>query len=518
MACTSSKANTGQIAVSNRYFKIALRDYKDWRFAFWREFLQNAVDCGSGKAHAHLWYDKTSKELIIQFQNDGRPMNRSELFEKFLALGETSKSGTAIGGFGKAKEILCFAHNSYEIRTGIWLVVGSGSSFSFKDDLPMVCGTKTTVRIENQESYEVGWFIDKLRSVVAMSKLYQLTVTWAKDDGQAMVLNSQDRLGKAIRKTEKFRVSKYGFASSDLGQRAIVRAGGVAMFTRDIGGKQSYIFDLIDEPREDLTSNRDGLIELAAKEFDQLLKEVTTETVSFDRSEVELKTVIQDGLSFYGSIPDKPTELQSKAKPEVAEKEVSQESEVAEAEAAEAEVAEPSKVDEVKPFPPAPPPPAKYSIVLKGYGTRPLRRYWCDTHVSTKLKRLISKWVTAVRIMHEITSDRSVFRVGLVFDKRDDRNEAMLQEVGGYTTFFINPLTIEGTLLPMTSYDDLKLISFAAHEYVHKQTRYHDEIYASRLTDIMTLCMAHLPKFRKALRETRVYDFAFPSEWPQNNS
>ena len=443
-------------------------------------------------------------------------MNRSELFEKFLALGETSKSGTAIGGFGKAKEILCFAHSSYEIRTGIWLVVGSGSSFAFKDDLPMVVGTKTTVRIENQESYEVGWFIDKLRSVVAMSKLYQLTVTWARDDGQAMVLNSQDRLGKAIRKSERFRVSKYGFASSDHSQRAIVRAGGVAMFTRDIGGKQSYIFDLIDEPREDLTSNRDGLTEVAAKEFDQLLKEVTTETVSFDKSEVELKTVIQDGLSFYGNIPEKPkAEPEPKVEPEATKPEAPQEVEDS---AVEVEVIEPAESDPVKPFPPVPPPPTKYSIVLKGYGTRPLRRYWCDTHVSAKLKRLVSKWVTAVRIMHEITSDRSVFRVGLVFDKRDNAVEAMLQEIGGYTTFLLNPLTAEGTLLPMASYDDLKLISLAAHEYCHKQNRYHDEIYASRLTDIMTLCMAHLPKFRKALRETRVYDFAFPGEWPQNNS
>lgn len=50
----AARQTQGQIAVSNRYFKIALRDYKDWRFAFWRSSFRTPSTVGAARL-THLW-------------------------------------------------------------------------------------------------------------------------------------------------------------------------------------------------------------------------------------------------------------------------------------------------------------------------------------------------------------------------------------------------------------------------------------------------------------------------------
>ena len=102
-----------RIKVDFNYFKTcAKREYTQNLPVIWiREALQNSTDAGA----ENVWIELTDDE--ITFTDDGKGMDSNIINNKLLTLGGSQKDAGAVGGFGKAKEVLFFCHSEWSITS-----------------------------------------------------------------------------------------------------------------------------------------------------------------------------------------------------------------------------------------------------------------------------------------------------------------------------------------------------------------------------------------------------------------
>src|ERR1700730_3473627 len=107
------------VTIGRKFFSKSFNDYSNKFWAFAREMMQNSLDCGSKMISIEI-HERTSPdgdaETHVTVENNGEPMSLEILRDKLLSLGESGKEFPgSVGGFGKAKEILYFAHKRYVI-------------------------------------------------------------------------------------------------------------------------------------------------------------------------------------------------------------------------------------------------------------------------------------------------------------------------------------------------------------------------------------------------------------------
>jgi hypothetical protein len=130
-------------------FANATEAYVDWKVKWWREAIQNGVDAGATiiRCEAHEQPDGT---WLVSCEDNGRGMSRDTIENKLMAVGGTDKrsgGGGSVGGFGLAKNMLLFTWMSWEIRSRDSMIHGVGGSGSDFETIPMMQGTKITVRM-----------------------------------------------------------------------------------------------------------------------------------------------------------------------------------------------------------------------------------------------------------------------------------------------------------------------------------------------------------------------------------
>lgn len=97
------------VIIGPQFFQNEKRTYSNWRSALIRELIQNAVDAPNSEI-----IDFQIENGIITIDDNGSGMSRETLTSVFLVLGETTKkSADHCGGFGIARNLLCFAQTSY---------------------------------------------------------------------------------------------------------------------------------------------------------------------------------------------------------------------------------------------------------------------------------------------------------------------------------------------------------------------------------------------------------------------
>ena len=123
------------VTIGSEFFVKSFNDYRDKYWAFAREIMQNSIDCGSTAIDIKIIEVPDDDCTLVVVRNDGEPMTREILVGKLLSLGSSGKDFQgAVGGFGKAKEILYFAHRSYAIASGLCRVSGSGAATTWRRD------------------------------------------------------------------------------------------------------------------------------------------------------------------------------------------------------------------------------------------------------------------------------------------------------------------------------------------------------------------------------------------------
>lgn len=264
--------NQRQIKVPPEYFRKAKDEYADWILAWWREAFQNSLDAGA--THLDINLSALDRGVSISFKDNGKGMSEHTLLNTFLALGGSEKPGDSIGGFGYAKNLLCFAHKNYVIATGHQRIQGMGGDYEhWLDEDQHVDGVLLEVVIDDERA-KLPRFEDSLRMLINASNLPKnVTVTLngkdIKPEPQRFGFKSNTSIGPL-----QFRDSSYGPS------KLWVRIGGLAMFPVTVWTDDSNfqgIIDLQGSSLELLTSNRDSLRSDPAEALQKVVQQLSNE-------------------------------------------------------------------------------------------------------------------------------------------------------------------------------------------------------------------------------------------------
>ena len=91
------------------------------------------MDCGFSRIDVTI--ERKGENTQIAVSNDGQPMSKDILIDKFLTLGGSAKDD-GVGDFGKAKELLVCCHLHWSIRTGSLLAEGEGGEYELSSYFP----------------------------------------------------------------------------------------------------------------------------------------------------------------------------------------------------------------------------------------------------------------------------------------------------------------------------------------------------------------------------------------------
>jgi Histidine kinase-, DNA gyrase B-, and HSP90-like ATPase len=267
-------------------FAAIFREYSDWAFAWWREAVQNSVDAG---AHNITLGTRTNPDqtVTVWCDDDGSGMDQETMIQKFLAFSGTTKtstSGTA-GGFGEAKKLLVLPWISWRIHTRNVLTEGVGSATKI---------TETTERRGTR--LEVVMPADKCtRSAKALAFIARCNLPHVRftveGDNTAEAPNYYPRTPRAalavtgghVIETIEGKAEVYFIPSPKKGETQpymYVRTRGLYMFERYVSEVPGLLIVELTAPSiEVLMPNRDSLRD---RQFDRALSQLA-ERIAIDK-------------------------------------------------------------------------------------------------------------------------------------------------------------------------------------------------------------------------------------------
>jgi hypothetical protein len=512
------------ITLSPAFFRNELRAYSNWRTAFWRELIQNSVDAKAST----IWIDfeetdhppashhtaqntangtgsaSASKDLKITFQDDGPGMDRSTLEQTYFVVGETTKltSGTehSIGGFGRARIITCFAHKRFEIHTQSWLCEGSGTEYTIQE------------AYESQEGCDIKVTISP--DLASMDSMEQALRTYLKTCQLNTVIYIRGTRFKEW--THKNRLAgqlpfgKIYLNKSKCSDGVLIRVNGVQMFTRYSAATWQIVLEIdAAQSRQVLTSNRDGLTGDAADQLDRFIGRIWVNPASAVRSHYE-KTTRIFGNTIYrvNANPNDPNHETQHPTPSAGPHPFNRDNGNTQWEYGDtnriyghdtlyARDLTPNNgnghAPSDKPVSTALPTPCYVHVLdcTTADVARASKSFLPDEIKGIRLK-LLQKWTDACAIavtaLAEMEGKSFTFRTGFIFSEED---LGACAEAPIYC-LLLNPVTNDGRLrYKLTNRTDLGTIqAIAAHEAVHMIESYHDECYASKLTQLIGRILA----------------------------
>lgn len=445
------------ISIGPEFFAKAYLDYSDPSLAIIREFVQNCVDAPGCKT---IVIDIDEEQGVLSVSNDGEPMSEDVLFNTFLSLGGTTKGADSVGGFGKAKELLCFCHRSYKIETGSITVLGSGASYGVSRESHYQ-GTRTTINYDT----------DKFYDLTSVARWFASKMFWKGD----LVINQEHQCTSYNPKSRKS-LSIGRVRAEKGGRNIVVRAGGIPMFksTNDCG--YAVVLDLVGDTKTLLTANRDGL---RYPHTGTLLDFVR------DLSMNKRKAMREDSVTYhdYGSFVYSRQAKETPVKVETVHSTVVDEA----AFVAMDHRPEPIEDSTVLPCHEVEAEPEFLFVIRNETGMRPDRSYFPGT-MGKRMSRLREEWVKALMTVYEALEIGGNFAIGFVFS---EEAEALHEIINGTSVYYINPVSIERTASGVRTMRSKKLdrhdlLAYATHEVIHGLGyRYHDERFSSALTEAM---------------------------------
>ena len=276
---------TNNVTVPGSYFiKTAQRDYNSPLRALIREFLQNSRDAGATEIKFNFSSSPdNSTELTVT--DNGCGMDQETIINKLMALGETTKGEGHVGGFGVAKILLFFCHQSYTIETKNLLVTGSGGTYTIQSNNNFINGVKASLVIapELTTYYSLSTIIYICQEEIRKSYLPSLTIFVQDEEVKAEI-----KKGKTVEEVSKGMTIHKRITDYDV-DHAYVRVNGLFMFDYYVNkGRFQLIVELDGYSTEYLTTNRDGLRGDVSDKVRKILNEYSLNSNKGDKSEVKL--------------------------------------------------------------------------------------------------------------------------------------------------------------------------------------------------------------------------------------
>jgi hypothetical protein len=286
------------VTVPKSFFVKERRMYSNWQFAFWRELFQNSTDAKASRIDVEI-VKKDNGVIGISFDDNGTGMSREVLENVYFSLGSTTKTGgSTVGGFGRARLLTCFSMKNYTIHTQDNLVQGEGGSYDIAT-VDLRHGCLLQVEIED-ESYDrlFGELDNYLRSSQMYCDVYVNGVRFGHWCHRRQL-------------TRQLSLYSTPFANvyvnkSAANHRLLVRVSGAVMYSQSIGAKAQVIVEV--EPslsREVLTANRDGMHSMYSSVLEAFVQELAVDTVSALKPRFKKKDATIKGRGLIFSVSPK---------------------------------------------------------------------------------------------------------------------------------------------------------------------------------------------------------------------
>lgn len=526
------------IAIGPEFFAKARNDYDNWQWALMREFFQNSIDCGSDTITVTI--TEEGGQTLVRVENDGDPMTEAIVTEKLLCLGGSGKNfeGTT-GGFGKAKEILYFCHNSYVICSGEHRVEGSGASYDLTKD-SYYDGTFSEIWIEGYHQAELLEKIDQFISTAQWSGTFVINGEVKKAD---------------LRKGSPRRDLGFGkvYTNKSFQYRMIVRINGVPMFITRTGLDRCVIVELKGASDEVMTSNRDGLVSPYKNELSDFITELSVDKRSALKNRnrgprytryrgtklchsqtLNITELIENDADF--QLDEGRAEYPQPTSGQADDAEVSNMETVCDEDdlavlfgvdvAGDEEIHQPVRHEagtsvrggRAAAYSTSRPEPRRQVATL---GTNFILKNETDLKVpayydpgsgefSTYSHKLVRIWGRIMLEIHRLFDREAEFSVGFIFDEGEIGSTEAECEQGDYgLVYYLNPCEVVEQSssysksfkkrFKLTERD--RLIAIGAHEFVHALGYgWHDERYACKLTDVLAVVMKERRRFSWCFR------------------
>jgi len=288
-----------QIKIPSDFFAKTLKEYQDWRFAWFRETIQNAADAGATQIDFQVVV-VSEEQIKLSVTDNGCGMDIKTLRKGLLTLGGSIKDNTsnhgAIGGYGYAKHIILFAHQQYQIHSRDCLVSGAGCQYAIEPADDYLKGTFISVILDKKAS--IAGFTRSCRRLV---KAYQTSIQITLND--EVLLSQEDNFNYQI----KTSLGLLQFSEEEESDIMLwIRMRGLPMFSYHLysSGQRGLrgTLDLMGEPTELLTANRDGLNFQSSSELNNLLHELINKRQQFKQRN-QLNLVFNPSNSALAKMP-----------------------------------------------------------------------------------------------------------------------------------------------------------------------------------------------------------------------
>lgn len=483
----------GHITIGPEFFAKSKREYADWYWAFAREIIQNSVDA-RGTTEINIYIKTVGEDVIVTVTNNGEPMTKEILLEKLLSLGGSGKNFVgSVGGFGAAKHILYFTHNSYAIESGTLWVTGSGGSYELVENTPFFHGTTSTVNMGDVDEHRL---YRAFRRVIALSQSsVSFSVTF---DGK------REEMSANLRKGSRRREFAFGTAYSNRSfeHLMVVRVGGIAMFTRVIDLNRCVVIEL-NGSQDILTMNRDGLVGDHSYDLDRFLVDIS----------VDKKSALREDVVEYERFAGDRIRVGDGAQKVVAALVgVPSESSFGSSSGSSGDffVDVPVRIREglgltVGSVVERPMFSLSEEFVLKNTTGLKVPHYYRPDHheFSSHSRKLVRIWGRLLLTLHEVFGQAGDFAVGFVFDEESVAEFEMSDRFG--SVYYVNPAkVVRQDSSASRSFarrwkltDRGALLAVATHEFVHGAfgLSRHDEDYAAKLTEAMAVVLDNRKAF-----------------------
>jgi hypothetical protein len=474
------------VSVPAEFFRGELRVYGDWREAFARELLQNSADAGARRVD--IVCSDTDAGAQVTVTDDGCGMTADVLDRVFFALGRTTKTGPdSIGGFGRARIILCFAQRGYRLRTGHLDVDGAGGSYTVRTVDTAQPGCRFTIDLLDDTVDRTREAFRRLLRVCALPGLH-VTV----DGVEVVSRRTPTRAARVLRDAAGTGWARV-YVTPGAG-RLLVRVSGLMMFSRWLVGDDDVILELIpSRAREVLAASRDTLHTVYGDQLDAFVADLSRNRRRvLHPDSAPLKVRVPGGGFLSTEAAAQPGALTGA--PEAGDVDRSGPSREQLLDRRPAAAGDLRPVTPWTQQPPHSGDPVGFDVFLLSDAAdarvRRLARAWDPSRWTGGRRRaLLLAWKAAVEVamrllLAHVGGDGVRWTVGWTFDVGV---QAQHLQVGDGHVLTLNPVGDSGrAAFHLTRRGDRqRLLALALHEVAHVVVDGHDEAFAGLLTDLM---------------------------------
>ena len=274
------------VEIPKGYFlRSVCKEYYDVRTRLVQELVSNSIDAGATRI------DLTFTEEGYSCSDNGVGMDKERMEKGMLTMGGSIKPINGVGGFGNAKLVVLFAHESYTLASKNVTAIGNELNYEI-DESGYFNGTDIECRYfehkeDGQNFWSPGRMVSKAKNFLAKCFLRDVEIFINGEKVECMAK------AKVLTETETYTV----YQSEQSSWNANVLINGVYMFAQYLG--DTYPTTMFFEPKQAsvdvFTQNRDSLKGAIKQSFER----ETALIVARGKQETEPKTILFRGRKRY---------------------------------------------------------------------------------------------------------------------------------------------------------------------------------------------------------------------------